>query len=136
MSSPTPDAGETRDDVVEAEIGPSGDALLDLVHDVLARHFPADTDGRWVTARDELVEAIHADFPLGGQFAELEVVVPLLAKARERHGQDVVVHIVGGMQVPGRLVVVDDDEATITVVKGDQQYDIALQSIAVLEGAR
>lgn len=53
LEAPDPDA-------LDAVIGSSGDPLLDLVHDVLARHFPADLDGRWLRARDELTDAVRA----------------------------------------------------------------------------
>lgn len=46
-------------EVVDAEVGSSGDPLLDVVHDVLARHYQADGDGRWVACRDELVDAVR-----------------------------------------------------------------------------
>lgn len=137
-STTTPDPDETPDDVVYAEIESSGDPLLDLVHDVLARHFPDGIDDRYLSARDELVEAIHADYPLGGQFAELqtlELVVPLKSVAERRVGQDVVIWIPGGMKVDGELRSVNDDD-TITIREARREFDVALQSVAVIEGPR
>lgn len=47
------------DDVLEAVIESSGDPLLDLVHDILTRHFIPDPGGRWLACRDELTTAIR-----------------------------------------------------------------------------
>jgi hypothetical protein len=48
------------DDVIDAEVLSSGDPLTDVVHDVLARHYPADIEGRWLDCRDELISAVRA----------------------------------------------------------------------------
>lgn len=125
----TPDPDETSDDGLT---GPN--IHLDGTENTITGTFRTAVRGP-LRVQEKQMHPGAAEF-IPGELQELEVVVPLLAKARERLGQDVVVHIVGGMQVAGRLTEVDDDEATITVVKGDQQYDIALQSIAILEGAR
>lgn len=60
---------------------------------------------------------------------------PLLSIAHDRVGQDVDVHIAGGLTVTGRLTAVNDDE-TITVQDKARRYDIALGSVAVIEGAK
>lgn len=60
---------------------------------------------------------------------------PLLAIAHERLDDLVVVHIAGGIRVDGRLASVNEDE-TITVIDKSRRYDIALASVAVIEGAK
>jgi hypothetical protein len=67
--------------------------------------------------------------------AVLEAVIPLQARCRERLKERVLVHIVGGLQVSGKLIAVNDD-ATITIDDGEDLFDIALQAVAVLEGSR
>lgn len=59
----------------------------------------------------------------------------LLDAATTRLTHNVIVHVIGGMEVEGTLQAVNDD-LTITVVDRRRQYDIALSSIAVLEGDR
>lgn len=60
---------------------------------------------------------------------------PLVTAARERVGQDVVVHIASGFSVDGQLASVNDDE-TITVTDYTRRYDIALGSVAIIEGSK
>lgn len=67
---------------------------------------------------------------------ELTMVVPLLEKARDHLREMVTVWIPGGMKVDGRLVDVDEDDATLTVQDKNHDYVVALQSIAVLEVER
>lgn len=64
------------------------------------------------------------------------LIIPLLDKARARMNQQVTVYIAGGIKVTGRLTAADDTDLTLTVVDRDLEYDIALGSVAVIEGAR
>lgn len=70
-------------------------------------------------------------------YAELSAFAPpLVAAARARIGQDVVVHFSAGFSVDGdRLLAVNDDE-TITIDDQVHRFDIALGSVAVIEGSR
>lgn len=65
----------------------------------------------------------------------LEAVVPLLAKVTRRVGQTVTVQCLGGGEVLGTLVAVNDD-TTVTIDDGSLEFDIPLHAIAVLEGPR
>lgn len=60
---------------------------------------------------------------------------PLLEAAKDRLTQEVVIHILGGMQLEGTLESVNDD-LTITVRDRRRRYDVALASVAVVEGDR
>lgn len=67
------------------------------------------------------------------QEAELRSVgAPLLRKAQEALGQPVVIHIIGGMQVSGRLNDIDEEDGTLTLLDGTGRFHVALHAIAVL----
>lgn len=90
---------------------------------------PADTTGQGQDAADAV------DPWTAGQVELVQVDPPLRAAAEDRLTQHVIVHIIGGMEVEGTLRSVNED-LTVTVDDRSRRYDIALSSVAVIEGAR
>lgn len=68
--------------------------------------------------------------------AELVQMAPLLQACRDRLSQTVTLHITGGMQVEGRLTRINEDDMTVIVVDRDDEFDVAIGSIAVVQGKR
>lgn len=71
----------------------------------------------------------------GVEIGTLSSYYPLAEKARAHVDREVVVHIVSGVDFTGRLQAVDDD-GVLTVVDGDDVYEIDSDKVAALETQR
>lgn len=86
-----------------------------------------------MTASEDLQPGVDADeLWLQPEPQERRVAAPMLAAARDHLGERVVIHIIGGMQVPGRLYAIDEDDGTLVVTAGENTYHVALHAVAVL----
>lgn len=72
------------------------------------------------------------ELPLPAEFGTLSVAAPMLEVIRRHLDKTVVIHLIGGMQVGGRIRELDEDDGIVTLLDGSGTYYVALHAIGVL----